>query len=235
MSNLCTIGELSDRVGRVLSLTGADHQASGRITALPDIRTLRYYTTRGLLSPPEETRGRTAFYGRRHLVQAVAIKRLQAAGESLESIQQRLLGATTSQLEQWANIPESIWGQLDRSESESPAEMSPQAPPAPTSSSPEPALRMSFRRDPDPGSAAGAEPPSEANLAFWAAAPESTRPSNSSGKLAVQWELVSGVRVTWDDASQASRAAEDPDWRRAVSALALQAARIVAESGDDWA
>jgi len=232
MSNLCTIGELSDRVGRVLSLTGGDRQASGRITAVPDIRTLRYYTTRGLLSPPEETRGRTAFYGRRHLVQAVAIKRLQAAGESLESIQQRLLGATATQLEQWANIPESIWGQLDRSESESPAEMSR---PAPASSSPEPAMRVSFQRDPDPGSAAPADPSSEASSAFWSAAPESTRPSSSSGQLAVQWELVPGVRVTWDDASQASRAAEDPGWRRAVSALAFQAARIVVESGNDWA
>ena len=228
MSNLCTIGELSDRVGRVLSLTGGDYQASGRITAVPDIRTLRYYTTLGLLSPPEETRGRTALYGRRHLAEAVAIKRLQASGESLQSIQQRLLGATATQLEQWANIPASIWDQLDRSSPESSS-------PAPASYSPEPAMQMSFLREPDVEESAAVDSQPESIPKFWSAAPESTRSSSTSGQLAFQWELIPGVRVTWDDASQAGRAAADSDWRRAVSALAFQAARIVVKSGDELA
>jgi DNA-binding transcriptional MerR regulator len=230
MINLCTIGELSDRVGRVLSLVGGDYQASGRITAVPDIRTLRYYTTLGLLSPPEETRGRTALYGRRHLAEAVAIKRLQSSGESLQSIQQRLLGATATQLEQWANIPASIWDQLDRSS----PEMSSPAP-APASSSPEPAMQASFLRAPDVEESAPIDSQPESISKFWSAAPESPRSSSTSGQLAFQWELVPGVRVTWDDASQAGRAAADPDWRRAVSALAFQAARIVVESGDELA
>ena len=228
MSNLCTIGELSDRVGRVLSLVGGDYQASGRITAVPDIRTLRYYTTLGLLSPPEETRGRTALYGRRHLAEAVAIKRLQASGESLQSIQQRLLGATATQLEQWANIPASIWDQLDRSSPE-------MSSPAAASYSPESAMQMSFLREPVVEDSAPVASQPESISKFWSVSPESSRSSSTSGQLAFQWELVPGVRVTWDDASQAGRAAADPDWRRAVSALAFQAARIVVESGDELA
>ena len=55
--------------------------------AVPDERALRYYTTIGLLDRPAAMRGRTALYGRRHLAQVVAIKRLQAAGRSLADIQ----------------------------------------------------------------------------------------------------------------------------------------------------
>jgi DNA-binding transcriptional MerR regulator len=71
-----------------LEITPADPRAAER----PDARTLRYYTTIGLLDPPLERRARRAIYGRRHLRQAVAIKRLQADGATLEEVQQRLAG-----------------------------------------------------------------------------------------------------------------------------------------------
>jgi DNA-binding transcriptional MerR regulator len=60
---------------------------NGQVRAVPDERTVRYYATLDLLDKPLAMRGRTALYGRRHLAQVVAIKRLQSAGRSLAEIQ----------------------------------------------------------------------------------------------------------------------------------------------------
>ena len=60
---------------------------NGQVRAIPDDRTIRYYATIGLLDRPVATRGRTALYGRRHVAQVVAIKRLQSLGRSLAEIQ----------------------------------------------------------------------------------------------------------------------------------------------------
>ncbi len=81
-------------------------QASGRVRETPDIRTIRYYTTIGLIDRPAEMRGRTAYYSERHLRQLVAIKRLQAEGMTLQQIQERLLGASPQALRAMAPLPE---------------------------------------------------------------------------------------------------------------------------------
>ena len=60
---------------------------NGQVRAIPDDRTVRYYATIGLLDRPSAMRGRTALYGRKHVAQVVAIKRLQAMGRSLSEIQ----------------------------------------------------------------------------------------------------------------------------------------------------
>ena len=73
-----------------------------RATERPDGRTLRYYTTLGLLDPPLAHRQRRAVYGRRHVRQAVAIKRLQADGATLAEIQSRLAGLDDRALEKVA-------------------------------------------------------------------------------------------------------------------------------------
>jgi DNA-binding transcriptional MerR regulator len=80
-------------------------QASGRVREKPDVRTVRYYTTIGLLDRAAEMRGRTAYYSERHLRQLVAIKRLQADGLSLQQVQARLLGATNKTLRELAPLP----------------------------------------------------------------------------------------------------------------------------------
>ena len=59
---------------------------NGQIRAVPDERTVRYYAAQGLLDRPTAMRGRTAIYGKRHLAQVIAIKRLQSAGHSLADI-----------------------------------------------------------------------------------------------------------------------------------------------------
>ena len=99
------IDELAEQAASALVATGTV-PPSARVSALPDRRMLRYYTTIGLLDRPVEIRGRTAYYGRRHLLQIVAIKRLQATGASLGDIQQRLAGASTADLERIADLPD---------------------------------------------------------------------------------------------------------------------------------
>jgi hypothetical protein len=47
-------------------------------------------------------RGRTALYGQRHLLQLVAIKRLQARGLSLAAVQQRVVGLSNAALRRLA-------------------------------------------------------------------------------------------------------------------------------------
>src|SRR6266545_5142598 len=100
-----TLDELSERVGAALSV-GYDGQPSGRVRDLPDQRAIRWYTTIGLVDRPAATRGRTAMYGPRHLLQLVAIKRLQARGLSLVAIQAELAGATDAQLARVAQVAE---------------------------------------------------------------------------------------------------------------------------------
>jgi DNA-binding transcriptional MerR regulator len=106
--------DLDELCARVALALAADYagQASGRVRDVPDRRTIRYYTTLGLVDRPMAVpgRGRTAFYGRRHLLQLVAIKRLQAQGLSLADVQARLVGQTDAVLEEVARLP-ADWAQ----------------------------------------------------------------------------------------------------------------------------
>jgi len=104
---LWTIHELVSLSARALADESVA-QANGQVRELPDLRTLRFYTTLGLLDRPAAMRGRTALYGRRHLLQVVAIKRLQAQGLSLVEIQERLLGLPTRDLARLACVPAAV-------------------------------------------------------------------------------------------------------------------------------
>jgi len=99
-----TIDELGAQIALALSADQPD-MPNGRIREVPDLRTIRYYTTLGLIDRPLEMRGRTALYGRRHLLQLVAIKRLQARGLSLAEIQERVVGQTDAALGRLAQMP----------------------------------------------------------------------------------------------------------------------------------
>src|SRR4029453_18343692 len=91
-----TLDELAERVDTALAVDYSG-PPSGRVRAVPDRRAIRWYTTIGLVDRPVAHRGRTALYGPRHLLQLVAVKRLQARGLPLVAIQQELAGATDSQ------------------------------------------------------------------------------------------------------------------------------------------
>src|SRR5262245_47660974 len=105
MAELWRIGELQALTAAALAATDQDESPSGRVRAVPDSRTIRYYTTLGLIDRPAEMRGRTAWYGRRHLLQLVGIKRLQAQGLPLAEVQRELAGATTRRLSSLAALP----------------------------------------------------------------------------------------------------------------------------------
>lgn len=102
---LWTIDQLGAQVALALSVD-YDGAGSGRVRDVPDQRTIRYYTTLGLIDRPAEMRGRTALYGRRHLLQLVAIKRLQAKGRTLAELQAELVGRSNVQLQRIAKVPE---------------------------------------------------------------------------------------------------------------------------------
>src|SRR3954452_22260127 len=97
-----TIDRLARLTAAALASGPLAARPDGRIREVPDVRTIRYYTSIGLLDRPAAMRGRTALYGRRHLAQLVAIKRLQAAGLTLTEVQQRLLGADAEAVERIA-------------------------------------------------------------------------------------------------------------------------------------
>ena len=75
-----------------------DAQQDGRVSPVPDIRTVRYYTGLGLIDRPL-LQGRQAWYGRRHLLQLLAIKAMQGTDASLSRIQALLYGKTDRELE----------------------------------------------------------------------------------------------------------------------------------------
>jgi len=109
MNERWRLEELVELAGQALNAAPYEGQTSGRVREVPDARTIRYYTTIGVLDRPVEMRGRTAYYGRRHLLQIVAVKRLQARGMSLVDIQKNIAGADTSSLRRWAALPAGFW------------------------------------------------------------------------------------------------------------------------------
>jgi DNA-binding transcriptional MerR regulator len=98
-----TIGELAERASTALAPTA---RLNGRVRDVPNERLIRWYSTIGLLDPPSARRGRIALYGRRHLLQLIAVKRRQADGRTIAEIQAELTGAADQILEAIARVPE---------------------------------------------------------------------------------------------------------------------------------
>jgi DNA-binding transcriptional MerR regulator len=111
---LWTIEQLPDQVAALLA-HNYEGQRNGRVRELPNGRTIRWYTTIGLVDRPVATRGRTALYGRRHLLQLAAVKKLQSAGRTLAEIQGMLIGATDRRLTELADLPpvDIVWPRVD--------------------------------------------------------------------------------------------------------------------------
>ena len=86
------------------TLSGAILEASAvrpinaAASAVPSERTIRFYVTRGLVTPPEG-RGTAATYSYRHLLQVLAIKLRQMEGGTLESIAREMTEMTGDVLE----------------------------------------------------------------------------------------------------------------------------------------
>jgi hypothetical protein len=158
-----TLDELAGRVGAALAVDYPG-QPSGRVRDLPDRRAIRWYTTIGLVDRPVAHRGRTALYGPRHLLQLVAVKRLQARGLPLVAIQQELAGATDAQLARVARLPAATPGPSAATAADggTPSSLVPARPAAPVAArrvAAGPARRAAFwRESPSAGSVAPAGP-----------------------------------------------------------------------------
>lgn len=126
-----TIQELAAAVD--MALHGAEHyeQSSKRVREVPNPRTIRYYTTIGLVDRPAEMKGRTAYYQSRHVLQLVAIKRLQSEGRSLVEIQAQLTGVPDAVLAAIAELPRDFWNRLEQSLEVQPSPPEPPKPPLP--------------------------------------------------------------------------------------------------------
>ncbi|SER69204.1 MerR family transcriptional regulator [Lentzea albida] len=113
-----TLDELLDRVSAALAAeySGAPN---GRVRDVPDKRAVRWYATTGLVDRPSAMRGRSALYEKRHLLQLVAVKRLQSEGRTLADIQAELAGATDTTLAAIARVPSHL---LESDEAGVPAE-----------------------------------------------------------------------------------------------------------------
>jgi len=101
---------MDELVERVSAALAAEYSGApnGRVRDLPDRRAIRWYTTTGLVDRPLGMRGRTALYGRRHLLQLVAVKRRQAQGHTLAAIQAELHGASDAVLAEVARVPDEV-------------------------------------------------------------------------------------------------------------------------------
>jgi DNA-binding transcriptional MerR regulator len=114
MDLVFAIEDLRTLVARALAAGCYAPGESKRVRAIPDTRTIRYYTTLGLIDRPAQMQGRLALYGQKHVLQVVAIKRLQALGEPLAAIQQKLVGATSRKLSQIAELPADFWSEAEK-------------------------------------------------------------------------------------------------------------------------
>lgn len=100
---LLTLRELSEAASRALEAAGVT-PANRQAKAVPAPRMVRYYLASGLLDRPG-SRGHELVFGRRHLLQLVAIKRLQAQGRSLDEIAGVMRSAGPGTLEALADLP----------------------------------------------------------------------------------------------------------------------------------
>jgi DNA-binding transcriptional MerR regulator len=114
--NLLSLDELTTEVSRMLQEYGLSNaQLDHRVSAVPDVRTIRYYTTLGLLDRPIIEPPRQAKYKSRHVWQLLAIKALQGAQLSLAEVQSRLYGLSEDELKA---VVEAVKGSITRVDSQ---------------------------------------------------------------------------------------------------------------------
>ena len=90
--------ELADEAARLISQF-VPRQERGTVSEVPDERTIRYYISEGLISPPEGRQGASSIYGYLHLLQLLMIKRLQAEHLPIRKIKEVVEGRSESAIE----------------------------------------------------------------------------------------------------------------------------------------
>ncbi|HEX5732234.1 MAG TPA: MerR family transcriptional regulator [Blastocatellia bacterium] len=95
--------QLADEAARVIDQY-VPRQERASVTEVPDERMVRYYSTEGLISPPEARQGPSAVYGYNHLLQLLVIKRLQSDHLPIRKIKELVEGKTERELEQLLDV-----------------------------------------------------------------------------------------------------------------------------------
>ena len=85
-----SLRDLSALAGAILDSSGV-FPINAAARAHPSERTIRFYVSRKLVTPPEG-RGTAAIYGYRHLLQILGIKLQQMEGATLESLEREFVG-----------------------------------------------------------------------------------------------------------------------------------------------
>lgn len=94
-----TMDELLDRLRVALPRLVTGAQPRYKVTDVPDARTVRYYISLGLVDAPGGRRGTFALYAAKHLLQILAIKKLQAEYLPIKKIETLMAGRDVAQLE----------------------------------------------------------------------------------------------------------------------------------------
>jgi DNA-binding transcriptional MerR regulator len=97
------VAELADHVARILAESGPT-QERGTVSEVPDERTIRYYLSEGLISPAEERQGTASVYGYLHLLQLLAVKKLQSEHLPIRKIREVVGGRSERELERLVGI-----------------------------------------------------------------------------------------------------------------------------------
>jgi DNA-binding transcriptional MerR regulator len=92
-----SLRDLATLSGCILDASGI-RPINAAAAAYPNERTIRFYVTRGLVTPPEG-RGTAAVYSYRHLLQVLGIKLRQMEGATLATITRELAETTGDVLE----------------------------------------------------------------------------------------------------------------------------------------
>ena len=96
-----TIDQLLAASIQMLEQLGIEQDPQSRVSALPDLRSFRMYRTQKLIDDPNTKVGVAGVYGRKHVIQLVAIKAMQAQRLPLREIRSRLADMSEPMLEKW--------------------------------------------------------------------------------------------------------------------------------------
>lgn len=89
---------MAGEAAKILAESGLA-QERGTVSDLPDERTVRYYLAEGLLSAAEEKQGTASVFGYRHLLQLLAVKKLQAEHLPIRKIRELVEGRELRELQ----------------------------------------------------------------------------------------------------------------------------------------
>lgn len=100
-----TVDQVLSEAGQMISTLGIEQDPLSRVASLPDLRSFRMYRTQELVSPPDTKEGTAGTYGRKHVLQLVAIKALQSQRQPLREIRSMLASAGEDELEKLIGSP----------------------------------------------------------------------------------------------------------------------------------